>query len=140
MPESADRMRVVIYYAVWATVCAAVAGVVVLLLDTFLLSNLVRRAAVFHNLIDEGVGILAIAAGQGAVALVTGSALVGLKRDLNATVLLGLLVGVFDFLFDLLQVTVPALEVEWVWKLVVSLVAALAITAIGGAMKSASAA
>ncbi|HET7789474.1 MAG TPA: hypothetical protein VFK78_01655 [Gemmatimonadales bacterium] len=133
-------MRVVIYYAVWATVCAAVAGVVVLLLDTFLLSNLVRRAAVFHNLIDEGVGILAIAAGQGAVALVTGSALVGLKRDLNATVLLGLLVGVFDFLFDLLQVTVPALEVEWVWKLVVSLVAALAITAIGGAMKSASAA
>jgi len=88
--------------------------------------------------VDEGSGVLAISAGQGAVALVTASALMQLGRALQPTVLLGLLIGVFDFVFDLLQVFVPATEVEWKWKLVISLLAVLVIT-IAGSRKPAAA-
>jgi hypothetical protein len=38
---------------------------------------------------------------------------------------------VFDLLFDLLQVFVPSLEVEWKWKLVIGLLAAIVITVAG---------
>jgi len=131
MPELADQSRVVVWYAVWATVCAAVAGIVVLLFDTYLFSHLVHRSAIIGNFVDEGTGVLAISAGQGAVALVTAGALLQFGRTLQPTVLLGLLIGVFDFCFDLLQILVPSLEVEWKWKLVIALVAAVVITASG---------
>lgn len=131
MADANDQSRVVVWFAVWATVCAAVAGIVVLLFDTYIFSHLVHRAAIIHNLVDEGSGVLAISAGQGAVALVTASALMQLGRALQPTVLLGLLIGVFDFVFDLLQVFVPATEVEWKWKLVISLLAVLVITVAG---------
>ncbi|HKV72507.1 MAG TPA: hypothetical protein VFD85_09800 [Gemmatimonadales bacterium] len=130
--------RVVVWYAVWATVCAAVAGIVVLLFDSYLFSHLVHRAAVIRNVVDEGSGVLAISAGQGAVALVAASALLQFGRNLQPTVLLGLLIGAFDFLFDLLQVFVPATEVEWKWKLVIALVAAIVIT-VSGSRKAAAA-
>jgi hypothetical protein len=129
--EPADRTRVAVWYAVWATACGAVAGIVVLLFDTYLFSHLVHRAAVYRNLLEEGGGVLAIAAGQGAVVLVTSGALLQFGRALNATVLLGLLIGVFDFVFDLLQVFVPSLEVDWTWKLIIGLAAGLAITIAG---------
>jgi hypothetical protein len=138
MADANDQSRVVVWFAVWATVCAAVAGIVVLLFDTYIFSHLVHRAAIIHNLVDEGSGVLAISAGQGAVALVTASALMQLGRALQPTVLLGLLIGVFDFVFDLLQVFVPATEVEWKWKLVISLLAVLVIT-IAGSRKPAAA-
>lgn len=131
MADVNDQSRVVVWYAVWATVCAAVAGIVVLLFDTYLFSHVVHRAAIIHNLVDEGSGVLAISAGQGALALVTASALLQFGRTLQPTVLLGLLIGAFDFLFDLLQVFVPATEVEWKWKLVIALVAAVVITVSG---------
>ncbi|HWH04656.1 MAG TPA: hypothetical protein VN674_13255 [Gemmatimonadales bacterium] len=131
MADANDQSRVVVWFAVWATVCAAVAGIVVLLFDTYIFSHLVHRAAIIHNLVDEGSGVLAISAGQGAVALVTASALLQFGRALQPTVLLGLLIGVFDFGFDLLQVFVPATEVEWKWKLVISLLAVLVITVTG---------
>ena len=131
MADANDQSRVVVWFAVWATVCAAVAGIVVLLFDTYIFSHLVHRAAIIHNLVDEGSGVLAISAGQGAVALVTASALLQFGRALQPTVLLGLLIGVFDFVFDLLQVFVPATEVEWKWKLVISLLAVLVITVAG---------
>lgn len=131
MADANDQSRVVVWFAVWATVCAAVAGVVVLLFDTYLFSHLVHRAAIIHNLVDEGSGVLAISAGQGALALVSAGALMQFGRSLQPTVLLGLLIGVFDFLFDLLQVVVPATEVEWKWKLVISLLAVLVITVAG---------
>ena len=131
MADANDQSRVVVWFAVWATVCAAVAGIVVLLFDTYIFSHLVHRAAIIHNLVDEGSGVLAISAGQGAVALVTASALMQVGRALQPTVLLGLLIGVFDFVFDLLQVFVPATEVEWKWKLVISLLAVLVITVAG---------
>ena len=138
MADANDQSRVVVWFAVWATVCAAVAGIVVLLFDTYIFSHLVHRAAIIHNLVDEGSGVLAISAGQGAVALVTASALMQVGRALQPTVLLGLLIGVFDFVFDLLQVFVPATEVEWKWKLVISLLAVLVIT-IAGSRKPAAA-
>ena len=131
MPDVNDQSKVVVWYAVWATVCAAVAGIVVLLFDTYLFSHLVHRAAIIRNLVDEGSGVLAISAGQGALALVTASALMQFGRALQPTVFLGLLIGAFDFLFDLLQVFVPSLEVEWKWKLVIGLAAAIVITASG---------
>jgi hypothetical protein len=138
MADANDQSRVVVWFAVWATVCAAVAGIVVLLFDTYIFSHLVHRAAIIRNLVDEGSGVLAISAGQGAVALVTASALMQFGRALQPTVLLGLLIGVFDFGFDLLQVFVPATEVEWKWKLVISLLAVLVIT-IAGSRKPAAA-
>lgn len=138
MADANDQSRVVVWFAVWATVCAAVAGIVVLLFDTYVFSHLVHRAAIIHNLVDEGSGVLAISAGQGAVALVTASALMQFGRVLQPTVLLGLLIGVFDFVFDLLQVFVPATEVEWKWKLVIGLLAVLVIT-IAGSRKTAAA-
>ena len=101
MAEATDRSSVVVWYAAWATICAVVAGIVVLLFDTYLFSHLVHRAAIIRNVVDEGSGVLAISAGQGAVALVTASALLQLGRSLQPTVLLGLLIGTFDFLFDL---------------------------------------
>ncbi|HWZ29297.1 MAG TPA: hypothetical protein VNX15_12080 [Gemmatimonadales bacterium] len=131
MAEATDRSSVVVWYAAWATICAVVAGIVVLLFDTYLFSHLVHRAAIIRNVVDEGSGVLAISAGQGAVALVTASALLQLGRSLQPTVLLGLLVGAFDLLFDLLQVFVPSLEVEWKWKLVIGLLAAVVITVAG---------
>ncbi|HYK10465.1 MAG TPA: hypothetical protein VEV39_06680 [Gemmatimonadales bacterium] len=131
MADANDQSRVVVWFAVWATVCAAVAGIVVLLFDTYLFSHLVHRAAIIHNLLDEGSGVLAISAGQGALALVAAGALMQFGRVLQPTVLLGLLIGAFDFLFDLLQVFVPATEVEWKWKLLISLAAVLVITVAG---------
>ena len=136
MADANDQSRVVVWFAVWATVCAAVAGIVVLLFDTYIFSHLVHRAAIIRNLVDEGSGVLAISAGQGAVALVTASALMQLGRALQPTVLLGLLIGVFDFGFDLLQVFVPSTEVEWKWKLVIALLAAVVITVSGSRKQS----
>ena len=131
MAEGPDQSRVAVWYAVWATACAAVAGLVVLLLDTYLFSRIGHRAAVVGSLVDEGGGVLALSAGQGAVALVAAGGLMQVGRSLQPTVLLGLLIGTFDFLFNLLQVFVPALEVEWKWKLVIGLAAALVITVVG---------
>lgn len=131
MVNATDRSSLVVWYAAWATVCAVVAGIVVLLFDTYLFSHLVHRAAIIRNVIEEGSGVLAISAGQGAVALVAAGALVQFGRSLQATVLLGLLVGAFDFVFDLLQVFVPSLEVDWTWKLLIGLAAALVITVAG---------
>ncbi len=129
-----EQTRVVVWYAVWATVCAAAAGAVIALLDSFVLSHLSHRAVILNTFVEEAIGILAIAAGQGAVALVTGSIMAQLGRAVQATVLLGLLIGAFDFLFDLLQILVPATEMEWLWKLLISLGVVVGVT-IWGAKK-----
>src|SRR5881396_3399209 len=105
--DTADRMKIVIGYAVWATLCAAAAVTV------------------------------GIAAGQGAVALVTGSVLTQLGRGLHATVLLGLLVGLFDFVMNFLQMAVPATELGWVPDLVILAAATIVITVLGSRSASA---
>src|SRR2546428_9606707 len=95
--ESSDRLRIVIYYAIWTTVCAAVAGFAVALIHTWFFSYHPGRSAVIETLFSGTVAAVAIAAAQGAVTLVTGSVLAQLGRSLQYTVLLGLVIGLFDF-------------------------------------------
>src|SRR5438046_10600875 len=95
--DTGDRMKVVIYYAIWATMCAAVAGLVIAGLHTWLFSYIPTRSRLIFTLVGDAVTALAIAAGQGAVALVTGSVLAQFGRGLQGTVLLGLVVGGVGF-------------------------------------------
>lgn len=131
MSDTGDRMRVVVYYAIWATLCAAVAGVVVALIHTGFFSYNPGRSAVVETLVGGIVTALAIAAGQGAVALVTGSVLAQFGRSLNLTVLRGLVIGAFDFVMYFLQMAVPATELGWLPDIAILVVATVAITLIG---------
>ena len=131
MPDNSDRMRVVVYYAIWATLCAAGAGIVVALIHTWFFSYNPSRSAFMETLFGGVVTALAIAAGQGAVALVTGSLLAQRGRSLNLTLLLGLVLGVFDFVMYFLQMAVPATELGWLPDIAILVVAVVAITLIG---------
>ena len=131
MSDSGDRMRVVVYYAIWATLCAAVAGSVVAVLHTAFFAFNPGRSAAIQTLIQGIETALAIAAGQGAVALVTGSLLAQRGRSLNLTLLLGLVLGVFDFVLYFLQMAVPATELGWLPDIAILVVATVAITLIG---------
>jgi hypothetical protein len=131
MSDAGDRMRGVVYYAIWATACAAAAGVVVALIHTWFFSYHPGRSAVIETLFGGVVIALAIAAGQGAVALVTGSLLAQLGRSLNFTVLLGLVIGVFDFVMYVLQMIVPATELGWVPDVIILVAVTALITTLG---------
>src|SRR2546427_2347624 len=65
MVESDNRMRVVIYYAVWATICAALAGIAVALVHTWFFSYHVGRSGFLQTLVSDIEAALAIAAGAG---------------------------------------------------------------------------
>jgi len=129
--ETGDRMRVVVYYAIWATLCAAAAGVVTALLHTWLFSYNPGRSALMQTLFGDVITAFAIAAGQGAVALVTWSLLTQLGRGLRMTVLLGLALGAFDFAMFLLQMAVPATELGWVPDIVILVLVTAGITLLG---------
>lgn len=129
--DTSDRMKVVIGYAVWAALCAAVAGVAVSLIHTWFFSYHAGRHEFWDTLFDDVAVTLAIAAGQGAVILVSGGLLVRLGRTLYATVLLGLLVGAFDFLMNFIQMALPRTELGWIPDLIILAVATVAITALG---------
>jgi hypothetical protein len=129
--ETSDRMRIIIYYSIWATVCAAVAGLAIALIHTWFFSYTPGRSAVIETLFTGSVLAVGIAAGQGAVALVTGSLLARLGRTLQYTLLLGLLIGLFDFVMYFLQMVVPATELGWIPDLILIVVATAAITAAG---------
>jgi len=131
MPETSDRMRIVVYYAVWATICAALAGGVVALIHAWFFSYNPGRSALVQTLFANAVTALAIAAGQGAVALVTGSLLAQLGRTLNFTVLLGLALGLFDFVMYFVQMAVPVTELGWVPDIAILVAAAVVITVSG---------
>jgi len=137
MVESDGRMKVVIYYGVWATMCAALAGIVVALLHTWFFSYHVGRSGFLQTLVSDIEAALAIAAGQGAVAVLTGSVLARLGRGLEKTVLLGLLIGAFDFVLNFVQMVVPKTELGWGPDIVILAVAAAVITAYGSATASA---
>jgi hypothetical protein len=124
-------MRIVVYYAVWVTLCAAVAGVVMAFIHTAFFSYHPGRSGVMQTLFDGVVTALAIAAGQGAVALLMGSILARLGYLLQATVLLGLLVGVFDFIMYFVQTAVPVAELGWVPDLTILTVVTAIITGLG---------
>jgi hypothetical protein len=125
------RIRIVIGYAIWATICAAVAGLVVALIHTSFFSFNPGRSAVIETLVSGSIAAVAIAAGQGAVALLTGRVLAQLGRTLQYTVLLGLLIGLFDFVMYFLQMAVPATELGWVPDIIILVAVTVAITAAG---------
>jgi hypothetical protein len=136
--DTGDRIKIVIGYAVWATLCAAVAGLVLSLIHTWFFSYHASRPGLWRTLLEDTATTVGIAAGQGAVALVTGSILAQLGRALHATVLLGLLVGVFDFVMNFLQMTLPRTELGWVPDLVILAAATIAITVLGSRSAAAS--
>src|SRR5260370_33195018 len=103
--ETSDRTRIAIYYSIWATMCAAVAGLAMALIHTWFFSYHPGRSAVIETLFSGSVIAVAIAAGQGAVTPVTGRVLGQLGRTLNYTLLLGLLIGPFYFGMGFLQMT-----------------------------------
>lgn len=131
------KSRITIAYAIWATVCAAVAGLVVALIHTTFFSFNPGRSAVIETLVSGSVAAVAIAAGQGAVALVTGSVLARLGRTLQYTVLMGLVLGLFDFVMYFLQMAVPATEFGWVPDIIILVVVTVAITAAGSRREAA---
>jgi len=133
LADPSDRMKIAVYYAAWAVVCASAAGVLMALIHTWFFSYVPNRAGLMDTLFADLVAALAIAAGQGAVALLTGSVLARLGRVLQRTVLLGLLVGLFDFALYLVQTAVPATELGWLADIAVLVVATVVITLSGGA-------
>jgi hypothetical protein len=128
---SDPKTRIVIAYAIWATLCAAVAGFAIALIHTWFFSYHPDRFGAIETLLNGAVLSVAIAAGQGAVALVTGSLLTRFDRMLQYTVLLGLLIGVFDFVMFLLQMAVPATELGWIPDLAIIVGVTVLITAVG---------
>ena len=131
MTDTDSRTTVITYYAIWATICAAVAGFVVALIHTSFFSYHPGRSAFLETLFSGAVAAVGIAAAQGAVALVTGSLLGRLGRMLQYTLLLGLVLGLFDFVMYMLQMVVPATELGWIPDLAI-LVAASALITVAG--------
>src|SRR3989441_8787480 len=129
--ESSDRLRIVIYYAIWTTICAAVAGFAIALIHTWFFSYHPGRSAFIETLFSGSGATVGIAAAQGAVALVTGSLLGQLGRALQYTLLLGLVLGLFDFVMYIVQMLVPATELGWIPDLAI-LVAASALIPVAG--------
>ena len=129
--ETGDRTRIIIYYSIWATICAAVAGFIVALIHTWFFSYNPGRSAVIETLFTGAVAAVGIAAAQGAVVLVTGRLLARLGRTLQYTLLLGLLIGLFDFVMYFLQMAVRATELGWIPDLVIIVIATAAITVAG---------
>lgn len=126
-----SRSRIVVAYAIWATICAAVAGFAIALIHTWFFSYHPGRSAIIETLFSGSVAAVAIAAAQGAIALLTGSVLAQLGRTLQYTVLLGLLIGLFDFVMYFLQMAVPATELGWIPDLIIIVAATVALTAAG---------
>jgi len=135
--ETGDRTRVVIYYAIWAGICAALAGVAMAVIHTLFFAYVPSRVAFMGTLLGGIAATSAIAAGQAAVILATGSLLVQRGFTLQGTVLLGLIIGAFDLLMNLLQLVVPALEPGWRWDLIVLAIVTVGITMLGARRASA---
>src|SRR5437763_16290079 len=108
MTDTDSRTRVITYYAIWATICAAVAGFVVARIHTSFFSYHPGRSAFLETLFSGAVAAVGLAAAQGAVALATGRVLGRLGRMLQYTLLLGLGLGSFDFVMYMPQTVGPA--------------------------------
>ena len=133
MSPVSTQTRVVVYYAVWAALCAAVAGAVAALVHLIFFNTVPQRSIWLHDVFGWTVTTLAVAAGQGVVTLLTGRLLLRLGRTLRYTVLLGLLIGAFDFALALVQMFVPAADVGWTPTLLILAAAAAGITVLGQA-------
>ena len=131
MTDSNSRARIVTYYAIWSTICAAVAGFVVALIHTWFFSYHPGRSAFIETLFSGTVAAVGIAAAQGAVALVTGGVMARLGRTLQYTLLLGLVIGIFDFVMYFVQMAFPATELGWIPDLIIIVAVTAAITVAG---------
>jgi hypothetical protein len=129
--ETGDRTRIVIYYSIWATICAAGAGLAVALIHTWFFSYNPGRSAVIETLFSGAVAAVGIAAAQGALALATGSLLARFGRTLQFTLLLGVSIGLFDFVMYFLQMAVPATELGWIPDIAIIVAVTVAITVAG---------
>lgn len=129
--DASNRMKIVVYYAAWAIVCAAAAGMVIALIHTWKFSYHPNRSGLFDTLFGDSITALGLAAGQGGVALLTGSVLAHYGRELRGTVLLGLLVGLFDFAMYFVQMAVPQTELGWIPDILVLVGATVIITLYG---------
>ena len=125
------QLRVGAYYAAWAAVCATVAGVIVAVVHTLFFSFTPDAAAFLRTLGGDLATALGLALGQGVVAFVVAAALSALGRGLRYTVLLGLVIALFDLGMYLLQMIVPATELGWGPDLAV-LAAATALITVAG--------
>src|SRR5437762_13315837 len=126
-----SRTRIIIYYSIWATICAAVAGLAIALIHTWFFSYHPGRSAVIETLFSGSVAAVGIAAAQGAVALVTGGLLTQLGRMLQYTVLLGLMIVLFDLVMYFLQMAIHASELGWIPDVIIIVVVTAAITIAG---------
>jgi len=135
--DATNRMKIVIYYAAWAIVCAAAAGILLALIHTWRFSYTPNRSGLIDTIFADTVTALALAAGQGAVALLTGSVLAQYGRELRGTVLLGLLLGLFDFTMYFVQMAVPRTELGWLPDIAILVGATVLITLYGMAPRSA---
>ena len=125
------RLRVGTYYAAWAAVCATVAGSLVAVVHTLFFSTNPDAAAFLRTLGGDLATALGLALGQGVVAFLTAALLAALGWGVRYTVLLGLVIGLFDLGMYLLQMTVPATELGWGPDLAV-LAAATALITVAG--------
>jgi hypothetical protein len=135
--DVSNRMKIVVYYAVWAIVCAAAAGLLIALIHTWWFSYNPTRSGLIASLFGDAVTALAMAAGQGAVVLLTGSVLAHYGRELQRTVLLGLLLGWFDVVLYFVQMAVPQTELGWLPDIAILVGATVVITLYGMAPRSA---
>jgi hypothetical protein len=134
--DAGERNKIAMYYAVWVIVCAAVAGLVTALIHTWFFSYNPTRSGLLQTLFSDAVVAFAIAAGQGAVALLVGRTLARFDRVLRATVLLGLLVGVFDLTLYFVQMAIPRTEMGWPGDVTVLVLATIIITVLGSVRAS----
>jgi len=135
--DTGDRTRIVIYYSIWATICAAGAGLAVALIHTWFFSYNPGRSAVIETLFSGAVAAVGIAAAQGALALATGSLLARFGRTLQFTLLLGVAIGLFDFVMYFLQMVVPATELGWIPDIAIIVAVTVAITVAGSRRQAA---
>lgn len=126
-----ERLKVGAYYAIWAAVCASVAGTLVAVVHTVFFSSHPDAAAFLRTLGGDLATALGLAAGQGVVAFVVAALIAALGRGLRYTVLLGLVIALFDLGMYLLQMIVPAAELGWGPDLAV-LAAATALVTVAG--------
>jgi hypothetical protein len=135
--DASNRMKIVIYYAVWAIVCTAAAGLLIALIHTWWFSYTRNRSGLIDTLFGDAVTALALAAGQGAVALLIGSVLAHYGRELQRTVLLGLLLGLFAFVLYFVQMAFPRTELGWLPDIAILVGATVVVTLYGVAPRSA---
>jgi len=135
--DSSNRMKIVIYYAVWAIVCAAAAGILIAVIHTSWFTYIPSRSGLIDSLFGDAVTALGMAAGQGAIVLLTGSVLAHFGRGLERTVLLGLLLGLFDFVMYFVQMAFPLTELGWLPDIAILVGVTVMITLYGMAPRSA---